>query len=258
MSNFLDNLRPLVQQRLDAIHPLEIDTLPPQPNFLDIFKQEKPVIIAEIKFASPSRGNIYNGNLDHIAIASSYLNNGASALSVLTEPHFFKGNIQYIKDIRDAYPHCNILLKDFILDEKQIIQGKQYGANAVLLIAAFLEPNQLEKLYHFTLEQELTPLIEVHNANELNSVLKLNPKLIGINNRNLQSLNIDLTTSHNLIKQIPKSTFSICESGISSPTEIQKMLDLGFNGFLIGSSLMQSPDPGIALKTILSNIEYEN
>lgn len=258
MNNFLDNLRPLVLKRVDEIQLEERVTPSPKINFLDIFTQGKPAIIAEIKFASPSRGKIYKGNLDHIAIAGNYLENGASALSVLTEPYYFNGNIKFIKDIRNAYPYSNILLKDFVLDEKQIIQGKQCGANAVLLIAAFLNFNQLKKLYHFTLEQELTPLIEIHNSDELNSILDLNPKLIGVNNRNLQSLNIDLSISRNLINQIPNSTYSVCESGIDSSIKVQEMLALGFNGFLIGSSLMQSPKPGTALKTILNEFANEN
>lgn len=252
MSNFLNKIRPLVLERVQNIKSLETNSTPAAGiNFLDIFKQKGPAIIAEIKFASPSQGDIYSGTLDHVAIAGSYLENGASALSVLAEPHYFKGNIEYIRDIRKVYPHCNILLKDFILDKRQIVQGKEYGANAILLIAAFLQPDQLKRLYHFILDLELTPLIEIHNAQELHSILSLNPKLIGINNRNLQSLKIDLETSRNLIKEIPQSTYSICESGIDNKSQIQEMSTLGFKGFLIGSSLMQTPDPGLALKTIL-------
>lgn len=252
MSNFLNKIRPLVLERVQNIKSLETNSTPAAGiNFLDIFKQKEPAIIAEIKFASPSQGNIYSGTLDHVAVAGSYLENGASALSVLAEPHYFKGNIEYIRDIRKAYPHCNILLKDFILDKRQIVQGKEYGANAILLIAAFLQPDQLKRLYHFILDLELTPLIEIHNSQELHSILSLNPKLIGINNRNLQSLKIDLDTSRNLIKDIPPSTYSICESGIDNKSQIQEMFALGFKGFLIGSSLMQTPDPGLALKTIL-------
>lgn len=259
MNNFLNKIRPLVLERVRKIEPLESNSTPAvEINFLDIFKQKEPAIIAEIKFASPSQHNIYSGNLNHITIAGSYLKNGASALSVLTEPHYFKGNIEYIRDIRKAYPHCNILLKDFVLDEKQIIQGKEYGANAVLLIAAFLKSDQLKQLYYFALDLKLTPLIEINNSEELNSILPINPKLIGINNRDLQSLKIDLNTSRNLMQKIPKSTYTICASGIDNSVQIQEMLALGFNGFLIGSSLMQSPDPGMALKKLLNPLKNEN
>lgn len=259
MSHFLDTIHPLVIQRVCDMQSVNaIETPAVGADFLDIFKQKKPVIIAEIKFASPSRGIIYNGDMDPVAIAGSYLKNGASALSVLAEPEYFKGDIQYIRDIRNAYPNANILLKDFVLDKKQIIQAKQYGANAVLLIVAFLKPNQLEQLYHFAVELNLTPLIEVHDLSELQSVLPLNPKLIGINNRNLQSLKIDLATSRNLINQIPDAAYAICESGIDSPEQIQEMHALGFDGFLVGTSFMKTPDPGIALNKMLHDFKDEN
>jgi len=257
MNNFLDKLRPLIIDRVKNIKEQDFninESSIHDIDFLDIFKQKQPVIIAEIKFASPSSGIIYKGNLDPIAIAGSYLKNGASAISVLAEPHYFKGNIEYIRDIRNAYPHCNILLKDFVLDEKQIIQGKKYGANAVLLIAAFLKPNELKRLYDFALDLNIASFIEVNNIEELNYTLELNPKLIGINNRNLKSLNIDLATSRSMINQIPDSTYVICASGIYQSKDIKEMIALGFDGFLIGSSLMESEDPGLALKKLLAGI----
>lgn len=255
MSNFLDKLRPQVLKRVEGIKPSTTnDSGAAGIDFLDIFKQRRPAFIAEIKFASPSEGNIYEGTLDPVSIAGSYLKNGASALSVLTEPHYFKGDIQYIKDIRNAYPDCSILLKDFLLDEKQIIQGKEYGANAVLLIAAFLKPDQLKRLYDFALSLELTPLIEINNSSELESILPLNPKLIGVNNRDLKSMKIDLDISRSLIKEIPESTYTICASGIFNGAQVQEMLKLGFDGFLVGSSLMEASDPGVALREILNQI----
>jgi len=260
MNNFLDTLRPQVLQRAEHIklhtnNKVTNDTHLKEMDFLTIFREKKPVIIAEIKFASPSKGDVYKGNLDHVAIAKSYLKNGASALSVLTEPNYFKGNIKYIKDIRNACPECHILLKDFVLDKRQILQGKEYGANAVLLIAAFLEFEQMKFLYNFALDLGLTPLIEIHTAKELERVLTLKPQLIGINNRDLRSLKIDLTVSRELIKGIEDNIYVISESGIDNAKTMKEMIGLGFDGFLIGSSFMQSPDPGLALDKILREFE---
>lgn len=256
MSNFLNKLRPTVLERVKAIELQdENENCYQEINFLNIFHEKKPVIIAEIKFASPSRGSIYKGEMDPVAIARSYLENGASALSVLTEPHYFNGDIKYIREIRNAYPQCRILLKDFVLDRKQVLQGKEYGANAILLIAAFLEFNQLEDLYNFTLELGLTPLIEIHNIIELNLILPLKPKMVGINSRDLKTLEIDLATARELIPKIDKRIHTICESGIDNSQTMKEMLELGYDGFLIGSSFMQTVDPGIALSKILNEMK---
>ncbi len=252
MNNFLDKIRGDIQIRsrnISVVNNLKSNNL----DFCQIFSAScDPVIIAEIKFASPSSGKIYNGLLNHIEIATEYLGNGASAFSILAEPNYFLGNIDYIKDVREAHPYAHILLKDFILCKAQIAQGLEFGANAVLLIVAFLREETLIELYEYAVALGLTPIIEVHDLDELERALKLKPKVIGINNRNLTTLQVDLNISRDLIKYIPQDIYAICESGIESRAEIDEMSRLGFSGFLIGSHFMKTDHPGKALQNMLN------
>ncbi|OGT66686.1 MAG: indole-3-glycerol phosphate synthase [Gammaproteobacteria bacterium RIFCSPHIGHO2_12_FULL_45_9] len=222
-------------------------------DFCDAFNvQTIPAIIAEIKFASPSRGRIYHGALDALAIAGEYLAHGASALSILTEPEYFQGNIASIRAVRRAFPTAHILLKDFILSELQVAQALACGANAVLLIVAFLTEQRLRLLYEYALTLGLTPLIEVHDADELKKALALNPRMIGINHRNLNTLEIDLECSTSLIRMIPEGVYCVAESGIERKSHLDMMATRGFNGCLIGSSFMQHDHPGHALQHMIS------
>jgi indole-3-glycerol phosphate synthase len=256
--NFLEKIRPYIERRVDLMLDVCVETAN-QLDFCKIFTtSQKPVIISEIKFASPSRGQIYQGHLNHVDIASSYINAGAVALSVLAEPDYFKGNIDFIKDIRAAHHESHILLKDFVLSKKQIEQGLLCGANAVLLIVAFLSNDLLKELYDYSLHLGLTPIIEVHDALELERALQLSPQVIGINNRNLQTLAISLDTSRNLIKHIPDNCYVICESGIDNAVQIQEMMDIGFDGFLIGSMLMRHENPGMELQKLIFEVRNES
>lgn len=251
MNNFIETIKKSVRSRAATIQ-IETDLTPNTLSFCDAFQESTtPAIIAEIKFASPSRGRIYHGSLDAVAIAGDYLSHGASALSILTEPEYFQGNIETIRVVRQAYPQSHILLKDFILSRAQIAQGLIYGANAVLLIVAFLSPKLLRTLYDYALSLGLTPLIEVHGLAELESALALNPKLIGINHRNLSTLTIDLGISDILIKSIPKGVFVIAESGIETKEDLDTMTRRGVDGCLIGSHFMKNEFPGQALQQLL-------
>ena len=163
MSDFLAKIKTNVQARAESIS-IKNDLKHNDVNFCQIFSvSNDPVIIAEIKFASPSLGRIYYGPLEHTEIAKEYLNNGASALSILAEPNYFSGNIEYTSDVRRTSPQAHILLKDFILTKTQIAQSLEYGANAVLLIVAFLNKQDLVELYKYAVYLGLTPLIEVHD-----------------------------------------------------------------------------------------------
>lgn len=252
--NFLEKIRSHVTRRVELMP----DSLVEMPNTLDFCKifttSSKPIIISEVKFSSPSCGQIYQGKLNHVDIAGDYLNSGAAALSVLAEPDYFQGSISFIKDIRGAHLNSYILLKDFVLSKKQIAQGLLYGANAVLLIVAFLNKDLLKELYDYSLDLGLTPIIEVHDGFELEQALQLSPQIIGINNRNLQTLEISLDTARNLIKYIPNDCYAICESGIDNATQIREMMDIGFDGFLIGSSLMKYENPGVELQKLISEV----
>jgi indole-3-glycerol phosphate synthase len=258
MSDFLNTIRATTEKRIialdiRALHQEAITARIPH-DFLAALSKPTFPIIAEIKFASPSQG-ILQPNINPLKIADEYLQNGATALSVLTEPDFFKGNMLYLKQIRDAFPKACLLMKDFILSEQQLLQARIYGADAILLIVAFLSPQQLTFLYNKAIELKLTPLIEVHTAPELEIALTLNPSLIGINNRNLHTLEIDLNHSLTLIQHIPKGIFCISESGIRTAEELIHFKKLGFKGFLIGSHFMQTNHPGKALKDLLSAAE---
>lgn len=257
MSDFLKKIRQSVLARVDKMPEL-VNATPNKQDFCVIFDQVKePVVIAEVKFASPSRGRIYQGSMGPVDVAKDYLANGASALSVLAEPEYFQGNIDYIELIKEALPVANIVLKDFVLSKKQIAQGLIKGVNAVLLIVAFLEEGELKELYEYGISLGLTPIIEVHSRSELEVALRLKPQIIGVNNRNLRTLEIDLNTSRELITVIPEGCYAICESGIETREQIDEMRQLGFDGFLVGSSLMKHESPGGALKKLLNGGSYE-
>src|SRR3990167_8209452 len=255
MSHFLAKIKTYIEHRVQQIHINDNDITTNQIDFCKIFYQSTaPVIIAEIKFASPSLGVIYPGTLTPVQIAAQYKLHGANALSVLTEPTFFSGNIEFISQIRQNFIDYPILLKDFVLSPLQIKQAQLFGANAVLLIVSFLDPGLLQELYNYSTELGLTPLIEVHNFSELELALKLYPKLIGINNRNLHTLAIDLNTARSLIAAVPDNIFTICESGVNTLATINEMTALGFDGFLIGGHLMQHCNPGEKLTALLNDI----
>ncbi|NLG17597.1 MAG: indole-3-glycerol phosphate synthase TrpC, partial [Fibrobacter sp.] len=198
-------------------------------------------IIAEIKKASPSKG-VIRPDFDSLKIADSYCRGGANAISVLTDEHFFQGSLQYLKAVRESVP-LPVLRKDFLIDILQIEQTARTGADALLLIAAALDDSQLRDLYDASVAFRIDPLIEVHTAWELERVLKLNPGLIGINNRNLNTFETDLNTTLSLIRQIPSSTLVVSESGIENGLQAKMMYDAGVKALLVGESLMRKSDP---------------
>jgi indole-3-glycerol phosphate synthase len=197
-------------------------------------------IIAEIKRASPSRG-IINDNFDVGEMAKNYQDFGAAAISVLTEEDFFRGNIEDLITARNL-TDLPVLRKDFIFDEFQIYESALIGADAILLIVAMLDDIELKTLYKLAFDLGLDVLVETHNFEELNRAIDLGANLIGVNNRNLHSFEVSLDVSRDLIKHKPENSLMICESGLSEGEELREMKDLGFDGFLIGESLMKSGD----------------
>lgn len=202
-------------------------------------RRDKINIIAEIKRASPSKG-VINDKIDVAETAQSYELGGASAISVLTEEDKFCGNLMDLKAARNAV-ELPILRKDFIFDEFQIYEAAESGADAVLLIAAMLDDETMRALYRLTEEDlGLDALVEVHTLEELERAKKLGAGIIGINNRDLRTFNVSLDVSRELIKHAPKESLMITESGIQEKGEIQELRQLGFDGFLIGETLMRS------------------
>ncbi|MSR88865.1 MAG: indole-3-glycerol phosphate synthase TrpC [Candidatus Margulisbacteria bacterium] len=212
-------------------------------NFSFLKNLQKPglSLIAEIKKASPSRG-VVRADFDPTELAKQFTHSGASALSILTEEDHFLGNPTYIKQAR-AVSSLPILRKDFIIDPIQVYESKFLGANAILLIKAILTKDQCQTLLNLAKDLQLDILIEVHTEAELNDVLLLkNVQAIGINNRNLQTFEIDLNLALTLAKQIPDGILSVAESGYSTPEQLHQLEKAGINAVLIGEGLATHPD----------------
>lgn len=221
--------------------------------FCSAFDGAGPRVIAEVKFASPSEGPLRSHPKpsadEAVRVAGSYLRAGACALSVLTEPDHFSGSPKFLFAVRSAYPDAFLLMKDFFIDPYQFELARANGADAVLLIAALLG-EKLKPMLDQSRERGLTALVEVHDEAELESAQKAGAELIGINSRDLKTLKTDLAVAERLAP-LAEGGLLIAESGIQTRSDIDKLTSCGFKGFLIGTSLMRSADPGYALKEIL-------
>jgi indole-3-glycerol phosphate synthase len=207
-------------------------------------------VIAEVKKASPSKG-VIRESFDHKLIANEYVQGGANALSVLTDEHFFQGKRSYLEELRQIVS-VPLLRKDFIIDSYQLIESKAYGADAILLIAAALEPQQLKELHSECNELGLECLVEVHSEKELSSISGIHVRLIGVNNRNLSTFETDLGTSMRLRPLLPSDAITVSESGINSADDLKSLADHGYHAVLIGEMLMKSEEPGKTLKRLIS------
>lgn len=217
-------------------------------------ENKQPAVIAEVKKASPSKG-VIRPDFDPAAIAASYAQHGAACLSVLTDQEFFQGSPEYLKQARAA---CDlpVLRKDFLFDVYQVYQARAMQADAILLIVASLDDEQLQVLENCAMELGMAVLVEVHDAQELQRALKLKTPLIGINNRDLRSFKVSLETTLNLLPQVPDDRLVITESGILNASDMCRMMVTGgVYGFLIGEAFMREPDPGVALAAYLR--EYQ-
>lgn len=209
-------------------------------------------LIAEIKKASPSRGVIRN-NFDPVAIAKIYEEKTVNAVSVLTEEDFFQGNLQFIPQVRQVLTKP-LLRKDFIFDEYQIYESRAYEADAILLIAALLEKNQAVEYLQLAGELGMSVLFEVHDFKELEMALSTDTEIIGINNRNLKTLNIDINTTFQLRREIPPGKIVVSESGIRTSGDVRKLADGGIDAMLIGTSFMEADDIGGKIEELLSSL----
>ena len=207
-------------------------------------------IIAEIKRRSPSRGPIRDP-LDPRAIAAQYARAGAAAISVLTEPEFFGGSDADLVAARDAVT-LPVLRKDFILDAGQIAESRALGADAVLLIAAVLAPEELALLVSETHRSGMAALVEVHDERELDAALASGTKIVGVNSRDLRDFSVDLERAVRLARRIPSDLVAVAESGIRDVADIERLEDAGYRAFLVGESLLGAPDPGAALGELLA------
>lgn len=232
-------------ERAETIHANAKPT-----RFRDILSDRSRInIIAEFKRASPSKG-VINDQLSPADTSKLYEQGGATAISVLTEEDFFKGSLDDLRAIRAAVD-LPILRKDFIFDPFQIYEAAAAGADAILLIAAMLDDNELESLRELAEEKlSLDALVEVHTLEELERVKKTGATLIGVNNRDLRSFDVSLDVSRELIKHAPAEAIMIAESGLSTREDILELQELGYSGFLIGETLMRSGDPAAELRKL--------
>jgi indole-3-glycerol phosphate synthase len=205
-------------------------------------------VIAEIKKASPSKG-ILRQHFQPSTIAQSYEHHGAACLSVLTDIEYFQGSNQFLQEARAACA-IPVLRKDFTIDPYQIYEARAIGADAILLIVACLELNQMKELEACAHELDLDVLVEVHNAAELDQALELKTPLLGINNRNLKTFEVTLQTTLSLLPSIPKDKTLVTESGILNRSDVQLMRNNQINAFLVGEAFMRSADPGKALSDL--------
>lgn len=206
-------------------------------------------LIAEVKRASPSAG-LLRHTFDAEELAHAYAGNGARAISVLTDQHFFQGNLGHLGAVRQAVD-VPVLRKDFIIDQYQVYEARAAGADAILLIVAALGDGDLRALYERTYELGMHALVEVHNADELERALAIAPRIIGINNRDLRTFNVTLDTTEELASGVPEGTLLVAESGIYTAADVRRLRDIGVDAMLVGTSLVKSKHVGAKVRELV-------
>jgi len=262
MSDILNKILAVKQEEIIAanrIKPLaelksEVAAVAPARDFLSAIRRrvsvKQPAIIAEIKKASPSKGVLREDFLP-AEIAASYAQHGAACLSVLTDQQFFQGSADYLREARAA---CDlpVLRKDFIVDPYQVYEARAMGADCILLIAAALQQQAMVELEALANQLGMAVLVEVHDAGELQRALQLTTPLLGINNRNLRTFETTLSTTIDLLADIPAERIVISESGILTSSDVLQLRQHNVHGFLIGEAFMRASDPGVALQTLFA------
>jgi indole-3-glycerol phosphate synthase len=218
--------------------------------FTEAIKGDSIKLIAEVKKASPSKG-ILRPYFDPMVLAKTYADNGAAAISVLTDAEYFQGSPEHLAAIRQTVS-LPLLRKDFIYDEYQIYESAAYGADALLLITAILEPTQLEKLMKVSRSLGLSCLVEIHNEDELKIALNNGAEIIGINNRNLDTFEVDINTTQRLLPFIPEDKIVVSESGISWREDVKKLESWGVDAVLVGEALVTAKNIAKKMKELMS------
>lgn len=208
-----------------------------------------PALIAEVKKASPSKG-IIRPNFDAAKIAMAYQQGGATCVSVLTDMPYFKGCDDDLEAVKSVI-RLPVIRKDFILTSYQIIESRALGADCILLIVAALDDETLQRFYNEAVDLGMDVLVEIHNEIELDRALSITPMMIGVNARNLKTLTVDLATSFDLVQKIPSTILRIAESGISTHEELTTLYKAGYDGFLVGESLIRQDDITLATEILL-------
>ena len=253
LDQIIDDTRELVAERKRAAPISELEQRPlfadHEPiSLVEALKERGMSFIAEIKKASPSKG-VIRENLNPAQIAQQYASNGAAALSVLTEPLHFQGTIEHLPWIR-AHVDIPLLRKDFIIDPYQLVEARAMGADAVLLIATVLDPRQLYDLHQAASELGLDCLVEVYAMEDLDRIDFDQISILGVNNRDLHTFEVDIDNSLRIFEQAPRNVGRIAESGLSDPETLVRLRQHGVNGVLIGEHFMRADNPGEALAAL--------
>ena len=226
------------------------DVMPPTRGFRAALAADGVRVIAECKRRSPSRG-VLRAQYDPAAIARGYAEAGAAAISVLTEPTFFDGTLAHLEAVR-ACVDVPLLRKDFVVDDYQLLEARAAGADAVLLIVAALDDEALGRLARGARALGLDALVEVHDEVELDRAIMAAADIIGVNNRNLRTLAVDVDASLRLAARIPASAIGVAESGLKTGADVRQLQQAGYRAFLIGERFMTADDPGAALAALLA------
>ena len=239
-----------------ALVRAEAKLAPKAKDFVVALKTQKQVaLIAEVKKASPSKG-LLRPNFDPVELSIAYAANGAAAVSVLTDAKYFQGKLGYLTQIRDVFTQSiganrpTILRKDFIFDAYQVYEARAAGADALLLIAAVLKDNEMYDLLTLTRKLGMRALIEVHDRQELERVLPLEPRLLGVNNRDLRDFSVDLNTCIELRQYVPSDVCFVAESGIHTAADVERLSKEGVDAILVGEALVKSKDVGAKVREL--------
>ena len=250
-----DNLAELEDRKssfpLDELRRIVLKQPPPL-DFASALRGDYIRLIAEVKKASPSRG-IIRPDFNPVEIAQTYASNGAAAISVLTEPRYFQGSLNHLRDIRKVLRNKRLplLRKDFIHDSYQIYESRACGADSLLLIVAILTQEKLKELLGLSHELNMGCLVEIHNEVEIEIALRSGARIIGINNRDLKTFAVDLTTTERLRPLVPPDRIVVSESGIKDRSDMEKLRQWGVDAVLIGESLVSAPDIAAKMKELL-------
>jgi indole-3-glycerol phosphate synthase len=243
----------LAARRVPMSELLEaIEVAPPVRDCLSALLTEEISVIAEVKRSSPSKGALAPIT-DPAGLAASYAEAGAAVISVLTEQRRFGGTLADLDAVRRA-ADLPILRKDFMVDEYQFYEARAHGADVILLIVAALSKNQLDDYFHLSKELGMRALIEVHTPGELESALEISPEIVGVNSRNLKTLDVDAQAFAELLPQIPNSIARVAESGISTRSDVEFAHDHGATAILVGEALVRSGNPNVAMAQLLGRL----
>ncbi len=254
LDDIIDDTRDLVERRKAETPIAELKQRPfyderEALSLVEALKERGMSFIAEVKKASPSKG-VIRDDFDPAGIAQQYAEHGAAAISVLTEPQYFQGSLEHMAWIRAHVPETPLLRKDFIIDPYQLVEARAVGADAVLLIATALDPAQLSELHAAATELGLSCLVEVYSEDDLEKIDWDQVSVLGVNNRDLNTFEVDIENSLRIFDQTPKNVGRVAESGLSNPETLVRLRKAGVNGALIGEHLMRAKHPGEALSRL--------